>query len=95
MAFEMVDRDGRDPQCVGQAAPQRRAGQQGADQTGARGVGHAIQLACRGVGLCKCLTDKGKQPLHMVARGQFRHHAAVQPVQVHLAEQLVREQAAV
>jgi hypothetical protein len=30
----------------------------------------------------------------MIARGKFRHHPAIQPVQIDLAEQLVRQQAA-
>ena len=64
------------------------------DQAGAGGIGDAIQLAGRGPGGAQHLAQQRQQPLDMVAGGQFRHHPAVDAVQLDLAENGVRQQAA-
>jgi hypothetical protein len=94
MAFQVMDADCRQFPAVRQRARQRRAAQQRADQAGACGVGDAVQLPGRGGGRAERISHQRQQALHVIARCQFRHHAAIHPMQVDLAPQAVGEQPA-
>ena len=94
VALQVMHADGRQPPAIGQGLRQRRAGQQRADQARARRVGNAAEFSGAGPGRRQGLAHQRQQAAHVVARGQLRHDAAVEPVQVDLAVEAVRQQAA-
>ena len=58
--------------------------EQRADQAGRIGHGHSVNLAARHARLLERLLGKAGNCLNVLARGNFRHHAAVDAVQRHL-----------
>ena len=79
---------------MGQRTRQGRPAQQRAHQPGAGRIGDALEFIGLGGGGGQRCSHQRQQALDMIARGQFRHYAAVQAMQVDLAKQLVREQPA-
>ncbi len=69
------------------ARRRRGAHQQGPDQAGPCRIGHATEVRGGHAGLLQGLPDQGQQLAHVVATGQFRHHAAVLGMQGDLAEE--------
>jgi len=92
MSFEVMHADRRHAPRVGEAARQRGAGKQRADEAGACGVGDPVELPGRGGGTLERQPHQGQQAPDVIARGELRHDAPVGAVQLHLAEELVREQ---
>ena len=94
MAFHVMHADRRDVpgerQRLGAGSPH----QQGADQAGARGVGDRVDLGGHAVGLGQHLADQRQHALDVITRGQLRHNAAIDAVQVDLTEQCIGQQAA-
>ncbi len=89
-----MDADGRQPPAVGQRTRQGGPAQQRADQSGARGIGDAVQLLRPRARRRQRIAHQRQQALHVIARGQLRDYAAIYPVQVDLAPQPVRQQPA-
>ncbi len=86
-----------DAQCghfpgIGEAAGQGCASQQGSDQPWTGGIGHAAQIAWRGLCLGHDASHQGKQPADVIAGGQLRHHASIDPVKLDLTENFMGEQ---
>ena len=94
VALHVVHADRRDAPGEGQGLGAGGAHQQGADQTGTGGVGDGLDLRNLGARLAQHLADQWQHALDVVARGQLRHHAAVDAMQVDLAEQGIGQQAA-
>ena len=94
MPFQVMHPQGRHAPGKGEGPGQSGARQQGPDQTGARGIGDAVDLPRQRAGTAQDLPHQRQQPLHVVTRGQFRHHAPVEAVQLDLAENGVRQQTA-
>ena len=88
-----MDADGGQPPREAQRPGERCARQQRTDQARSGRVGHAIEFGGAGTGFSQRPFDERQQTLHMVARGQFRDHAAVGLMQIHLGVQHMREQA--
>ncbi len=74
-------------------APHRCTHQQGADQARACRVGHAVDVLAGTAGLRQAFIEQRQQLAHMVARGDFRHHAAVFGVDMGLRIEGMRQQA--
>jgi hypothetical protein len=94
VGLHVVDADGRNAQGEGQAAADAAADQQRADQARSGGVGDAVELPQVDTGVGQQRPQQGDGAAQVVARGQFRYHAAVLRVQRHLTVQGVAEQAA-
>jgi len=94
VAFHVVHADRRDAQRPGHGPGGGSTHQQGADQAGAGGIGHPAQVRRSQPGLGQGLAHQRQQLAHMVATGQFRHHAAVVGMQLDLAVQGMGQQAA-
>ncbi len=95
MTLEMMDTDDRlaegEPEAMRNArADEQRAGQSGADRHGDR-----VDVLLAPPRLGKCLIQQGQATADVVARCQFRHHAAVGLVHVDLAVERLRQQAGV
>ena len=94
MAFHVVDAErGHSPR-PGEAPAERGADQQRPDQPRPRGIGHAADVAGLRVRFREDAPRQRRQPPDVVARGQFRHHAAEFGVNGALRMHGVREQAA-
>jgi hypothetical protein len=94
VTFQVMDRHRRHTPGESQRPAQRGARQQGADQSGTRRVGHAMDLRRSGPGVGQGRADQGQQAPHVVARSELRYHPAIHAMQVDLAVNLVRQQAA-
>ena len=80
MGFEMIDADERNPGAKRHAFDQRHADQQRADQPGAVGHREAIDIGQGRAGVFQGAVDDRQDILNMLARRQFRHHAAIGPM---------------
>ena len=89
VAFHMMHAQRRHAPGKGQRTGTGAAHQQRAHQTGACGVGHRIHLSRLQPGLGKNLAHQRHQTLDVIARGQLGHNAAIDAVQVDLAEQRI------
>ena len=76
VSLQMVDADRRQAPAMGQGSRQGRPAQQGTDQAGTGRVGHPLQIAGLRRRSLECAAHQGQQALDVVARGQFRDHAA-------------------
>ena len=94
MAFHMVHADRRNAPGEGQRLGAGGADQQRADQSGTGRVGDRVDVAGRALRLVQYLADQRQHALDVIARGQFRHHAAIHAVLLDLAEQRIGQQAA-
>ncbi len=94
VALEVVHPDHRRAQRVAQRARHAGAHQQRPDQAGSRRIGNPVNGLQRKSGLRQGLFDHRQEARDVVARGQFRHHAAMGGMQRHLAEDPVRDEAA-
>ena len=70
------------------------AGHQCTDQARPRGIGHAAKLLQTDSGPLDDRLGQGQQITNVVARSQFRHHAAIFRMEFNLAVQYVGEQTA-
>ena len=95
VTFHMMHADGRHAPGPGQAAANRRTDQQRANQPRTTGIGDAIDRARRNACSTEDLVQQRQGFAYMIARGQFRHDAAILGVQRDLAVQGVREQATI
>ena len=75
----------------GQRSRQGRPYHQRPHQSGACGVSHPVYIGATATGLSQHLLKQRQYLAHMVAGGQFRHHATILHVNIHLAEQGVRQ----
>ena len=71
-----------------------RADQQGAGQAGPLGEGDRVDVRQCQAGVLQCLAGEGQHSPDVIARGQFRHHAAEAFVHRDLRMQALGEQAA-
>ncbi|MBV6418065.1 MAG: hypothetical protein CMLOHMNK_02845 [Steroidobacteraceae bacterium] len=94
MPLEMVHVDGRHAPRVREAARERGAGQQRTDETGTRRAGDAVDVTAIRTGRRERLAHERHEAAHMIARGEFRHDAAIEAMQVDLRMQDMREQSA-
>lgn len=94
VTFHMVHTDGRHAPGKSQRLSAGRSHQQRADQARACRVSQCVDIAGLLAGLIQHLADQRQHALDVIARGQFRHDAAVDAMQVDLAEQGVSQQAA-
>ncbi len=94
VSFEMMDPEHRDAQCFAERVGEGSANQQGSGETRALGIADALQIPRGAPGLAKDLAREGHQSLDVVARGEFRHHAAVGLVHGNLGMHGVADQAA-
>ncbi len=86
MAPEMVDRDQRLPHSQGGAFGEVHRHQEGSDEAGAVGHGDGVDLLPGDPRLRQSPVRQGGDGLHMLPGGDFRHHAAVEGVNVHLGQ---------
>lgn len=84
MRFHMMDTEGWHAPGQCQRATDGGPYQQGAHESGTRGVGDAIDGAGGAGGSRHDLLQEGQDLAYMIPGGEFRHHAAVLPVQVDL-----------
>jgi hypothetical protein len=94
VALHVVHADRRHAPGPRQAAAHAGPHQQRPDQPGPGRVGHPVECLGRRAGLFKHLFYQRKQLADVVAGGELRHHAAELGMQLHLAVQGVRQQAA-
>ena len=92
VAFEVVDAQHGPPQRRAQRHCHTGTHQQRAGQPRPAGVGHEVDLVQAARGLGQHLAGQRQHALHMVARGQFGHHAAERGMHVHLRVQGLRPQ---
>ena len=85
MALDVVDGNQRLFRRVGQPLRPAHAGEQRAHQPRAVGHGHRVDVVQRQARLPQRLIQKRVDGLHVHARCDFRHHAAVQRVHVDLS----------
>ncbi len=95
VAFEVVHADHRHAQRVTERARHAGPHQQCPDQAGSRRIGNPVNGLQREPGPGQGLLDHRQQARDVVARGEFRHHAAMRGMNGHLAENPVRDQAPV
>ena len=94
MSFKMMNPDRRDIQGIGQGPGQPSPHQQGTGQSRSLRIGDAGQRGQGLAGLRQHLAQQRGHAPDMVARGQFRHHAAVVLVHRHLGMQRMGQQPA-
>ena len=90
----MVYANGGHVECLRQRASQRGTDQQCPHESWPGGVGNAAEVAGRQTRLVQYLVDQLRGLADVIARGQFRHHAAVLCVQVDLAVQTLGDDSA-
>ena len=95
VTFHMMYADGRYAPGPGQAAANRRADQQRANQSWTTGIGDTIDRIRRDASGAEDFLQQRQGLAHMIARGQFRHDATILGMQRDLAVQGVREQATI
>jgi hypothetical protein len=93
MALQMMHADHRNTPGIAQRTGNGGADEQRSDQARTRGIGNPFNGLRIEAGLGQGSFDHRQQPLDVVARRKFRHHAPVRGMQRHLAENLIREQA--
>ena len=93
VGFQVVHRNGGDIPAPGEAPPHRGSDEERADESGARGIGNAVNLGRLPPGRREGVADQGEQPANVVAGRDLRHDAAVLRVQGDLGMQLVRHEA--
>ena len=86
MAPEMVDRDQRLPHSQGGAFGEVHRHQQRADETGTVSHGDGVDLPAGDTRLSQGPVRQGGDGLHMLPGGDFRHHAAIEGVNIHLRQ---------
>jgi len=91
--FQVVDAEHRLVQRQTQAAGKRGADQQRAGQPRTLGVGDRIDLRQRSAAVLEGLLQQRNRAADVVARCQFRHHAAVRRMHRNLRVQRMRQQA--
>ncbi len=94
MAFEMMHAEHGFIEREAEAACYRCADQQRAGETGALRVGDGIDVVARHAAFGEDLFEQGNGATDMIARGQFRHDAAVFLMHFYLRVQRMRKQAA-
>ncbi len=94
VAFEVVHADSRHLESESQRGGDTRAHQQCTGQPRPFGVGNAFNILKGAIRFLQHLAGERQDAADMVARGEFRHHAAVFGVHRHLGMQGVRKQAA-
>ena len=62
-----------------------------ADEAGSIGHGYSVDVLPGQAGIFQCLLRQTVNGLNVLPRGDFRHNAAVDPVQVHLRCDAVRQ----
>jgi ABC-type multidrug transport system fused ATPase/permease subunit len=90
--FEVMDADDRLAQRVAQRVGDARADEQRAGEARPLGAGDGVERRLRRIRLGQHRLDQRHEPADVIARREFRHHAAVARVQVDLRMQPVREQ---
>ena len=95
VSLQVVHADRRKPPGVREAAREGGAGEQCPDEPRAGRVGDPVQVLRLRARAFQCPSGQGQEPADMIARGELGHDAPIGAVQVHLAEELVREQARV
>ena len=85
VAFHVVYRHCRHVPGERQRTPDGSADQQRAYQARPGGISHAVDIGRSQVGLFQRRLNQRHGFAHVIAGGQFRHHAAVVGVQLHLA----------
>jgi N6-L-threonylcarbamoyladenine synthase len=93
VAFQVVHAQHRLVERQPLAARDRRADEQGARQARTLRVRDGIDVGRRDIRSLQRLLQQGDRAADMVARGQFRHHAAIFLVHRHLRVQRMRQQA--
>ena len=86
MAFHMMHADRRHAPGQRQRLSTGRTDQQGTDQARAGRIGHRVDLPRLAAGLDQHLTDQRQHAFHVITGSQLRHHAAIDAMQVDLAE---------
>ena len=94
MAFHVVHAQRRNLPGKRQRLGARSAHQQGTDQARACGIGNGVNVLSRTPSLLQHLADQRQHAFDVIARGQFRHYAAVGTVQINLTEQRIGQQTA-
>ncbi len=92
VTLKVMDADDRLVPCQRQRVGDPGADQQRAGQARSLGVGDRIDRGGRDAGALQHLAEQGQHTPDMVARRQFRHHAAVCAVHLDLRVQGVGEQ---
>ncbi len=93
--FHMVHADCRDTPGKRQRTGKATTDQQRPEQARPRGIGHAVDTPGLQPRLAQHLPHQRQQLPDVIARGEFRHHAAVLGMHRDLAVEHVRQQAAV
>ena len=91
MAPEVVDRDEGPVQSQGRALGEVHPHQQCADEPGAVGHRHRVDLGLAEPRVRQGLVRQSGNGLHVLAGGDLRHHAAVDGVHVRLGQDGVAE----
>ncbi len=94
VALEVMDADHGPVQCDAQSRGHGGSHQERAGESGPLRVGDEVDVCERTPGLGERLARKRQDAADVVARGEFRHHAPVEGVQVDLRMQGVAEHAA-
>jgi ribosomal protein L37AE/L43A len=93
MPLEVVHTDCRDVPGIGQTSRQRGTCKQCADETRPRGVSNAVEICRKCRRLCHSAPYDWQQSTNVIPRRELRHDAAEHPMQIDLAEYLMRKQA--
>jgi hypothetical protein len=93
MALQVVHPDDRDPPGVAERSRDAGTDQQRPDQPRPRGIGNPANGLRRDPRIADGRLDHRQQALDVVPRSEFRHHPAMPPVQLDLAEDPVGDEA--
>ena len=92
MPFEVMHADCRDVPGIGQTSRQRGTCQQRTDEAWPSCVSHAVEICRKRRRLCQRAPYYRQQPTNVIARSQLWHDSTKYPMQIDLAEYLVRKQ---
>jgi hypothetical protein len=93
VALQMMNAEGGHIPGIGETARQARSGEQRSDEARPCGIGDPADITRGAARVLQRALNQRQQAPDVIARCEFRHHATVRAMQLHLAVELVRQQA--
>ncbi len=84
MGMHMIDADEWPMEGESQRFGGRHSDNKTSDKPGTMGDGNCVQVGKSAAGLLQGAIDEAVKPLHVGARGNFRHHASIFLMQLNL-----------
>jgi hypothetical protein len=92
MALEMMDANGWNTPGIRKAPGQSGAGEKRPDEPRPGRISHPLKIGRRAARSLKRAANERQKALNVIPRGQFRDYPAKDPMQLDLAEQLMRQE---